>query len=138
MLQEYNKIIKEQLKLNVVEKVPPSETNNFNQVGNITYLSHRPVIKDDGVTSKVRIVFDASSKIEEPSLNDCLYPEPSINCTITFRYFTFPWKLSIKTLCNFCNGKKKMRLLSKIFHNLKYVIIVFVVYCLGWRHHFSY
>ena len=76
MFQEYNNINKEQLKLNVVEKVPPSETNNFDQVGNIHDLSHRPVIKDDRVTYKMRIVFDASSKIEGPSLNDYLHPGP--------------------------------------------------------------
>ena len=78
LLQEYNNIIKEQLKLNVAEKVPPSETNNFDQVKNIRYLPHRPVIKDDRFTSKVRIVFDTSSKIEGPSLNDCLHPGPSL------------------------------------------------------------
>ena len=78
LLQEYNNIIKEQLKLNVAEKVPLSETNNFDQVKNIRYLPHRPVIKDDRVTSKVRIVFDTSSKIKGPSLNDCLHPGPSL------------------------------------------------------------
>ena len=35
------------------------------------FLPHRPAIKDDRVTSKVSIVFEASSKIEEPALNDC-------------------------------------------------------------------
>ena len=42
LLQKYNNIIKEQLKLNDVEKVPPSETNNSDQVGNIHYLQHHP------------------------------------------------------------------------------------------------
>ena len=78
LLQEYNNIIKEQLKLNVVEKRPPPETNNFDQVGNIHYLPQWSVIQDDRVTSKVRIAFDASSKIEGPSLNDCLYPAPTL------------------------------------------------------------
>ena len=82
MLEEYNNIIKEQFKLNVVEKVPPSETNSFDQVGNIHYLPHRPAIKDDRVTSKVRIAFDASSKIEGPSLNDCLHPGPSLTAPL--------------------------------------------------------
>ena len=53
LLQEYNNKIKEQLKLNIVKQVPPSETNNFDQVGNVHYFPHRPVIKDDRVTSKV-------------------------------------------------------------------------------------
>ena len=82
LLLEYKDIIKEKLKLNVVEKVLPSETNNFDQVGNIHHLSHGPVIKDDRVTSKVRIVFDASPKIEGPSLNDCLHPRPSLTETL--------------------------------------------------------
>ena len=42
LLQKYNNIIKEPLKLNDVEKVPPSETNNSDQVGNIHYLQHHP------------------------------------------------------------------------------------------------
>ena len=42
LVQKYNNIIKEQLKLNDVEKVPPSETNNSDQVGNIHYLQHHP------------------------------------------------------------------------------------------------
>ena len=42
LLQKYNNIIKEKLKLNDVEKVPPSETNNSDQVGNIHYLQHHP------------------------------------------------------------------------------------------------
>ena len=42
LLQKYNNIIKEQLKLNDAEKVPPSETNNSDQVGNIHYLQHHP------------------------------------------------------------------------------------------------
>ena len=40
------------------------------------YLPHRPLIKDDRVTSKVRIMFDTSSKIKEPPLNDCVNPGP--------------------------------------------------------------
>ena len=39
MLPEYNKIIKEQHKLNIVEKVPSSEINNFDQVENIHLLT---------------------------------------------------------------------------------------------------
>ena len=65
LLQEYNNIIKEQFKLNVVEKVPPSEINNFDQVGNIHYLPHRPVIKDDRVTSKCVLRFTPVRKSRE-------------------------------------------------------------------------
>lgn len=42
------------------------------------YVSHRLVIKDDSVTTKVCSAFDVSSKIEGPTLNDCLNPGPSV------------------------------------------------------------
>ena len=151
MLEEYNNIIKEQFKLNVVEKVPPSETNSFDQVGNIHYLPHRPAIKDDRVTSKVRIAFDASSKIEGPSLNDCLHPGPSLTAPLLSVILRFRankivfvadiekafLQISLKPehrdfVRDFCGMKMKMKSLLKIFYNPKYVIIVFVVYCLSY------
>ena len=50
LLQKHKNITKEELELNFVEKAPLSEINNFNQVGNIPYLQHRPLIKDNRVT----------------------------------------------------------------------------------------
>ena len=52
-------------------------------------MPHRPVIKDDRVLSKVRIVFDASSKIERPSLNDRLYPGSSLTEPLRFVILRF-------------------------------------------------
>ena len=46
--------------------------------GQVHYLPHRPVIREDKSATKVRMVFDTSSKIEGPSLNECLYPGPSL------------------------------------------------------------
>ena len=74
----------------LLQEVPLSETDNFDQVGSIHYLPHRPVIKDDRVTSIMRIVFDASSKIVGPSLNDCSKPgplltEPLLSVILRFR-----------------------------------------------------
>ena len=74
----------------LLQEVPSSETDNFDQVGSIHYLPHRPVIKDDRVTSIMRIVFDASSKVVGPSLNDCSKPgrlltEPLLSVILRFR-----------------------------------------------------
>ena len=77
LLNDYNSIIKEQLSNNVIEKVPVDQNENIN-VGSIHYLPHRPVVKEERETTKVRMVFDASSKITGPSLNECLYSGPSI------------------------------------------------------------
>ena len=48
------------------------------------YLSHHGVVRRDALTTKLRIVFDASSKAkrESPSLNDCLYSGPALTPTI--------------------------------------------------------
>ena len=65
LLFEYDKIINEQINLNIVEKV-----TNY-EVGATHYFPHRPVIREDKETTKTRIVFDASckSRVEGPSLN---------------------------------------------------------------------
>lgn len=44
-------------------------------VGNIHYLSHREVIREDKGTTKLRVVYDASEKSPGTSLNDCLAPD---------------------------------------------------------------
>ena len=42
-------------------------------VGEVHYLPHTPVIREEKQTTKIRAVFDASSyKVNGPSLNKCL------------------------------------------------------------------
>ncbi|XP_065665633.1 uncharacterized protein LOC136087055 [Hydra vulgaris] len=54
------------------------ETKRYQTVGLVHYLPHRPVIREDKVTTKLRIVFDASATSSGPSLNDCLHSGPSL------------------------------------------------------------
>ena len=75
LLNLYNDIIKTQISSGVIEHVPSDAEL---APGQVHYLPHRPVIREDKSTTKVRMVFDASSKIEGPSLNECLYPGPSL------------------------------------------------------------
>ena len=56
MFNEYDKVIKDYLKEDIVQIVPPSE--EIVLPGSTHYLPHRAVIKENRETMKVRIVFD--------------------------------------------------------------------------------
>ena len=68
---EYRKIIEEQ-KDGVVEAADGEAQ------GVEYYIPHKPVVREDAETTKIRIVYDASAKAspETPSLNDCLNTGP--------------------------------------------------------------
>ncbi|GFV15767.1 DUF1758 domain-containing protein [Trichonephila clavipes] len=67
--EDYKSVFRQWEDLNIIERVPEVELNN-----ECHYLPHRPVIKLDSATTKIRPVFDASaSEKGKPSLNDCLY-----------------------------------------------------------------
>nr|XP_047142928.1 uncharacterized protein LOC124817159 [Hydra vulgaris] len=85
LLNEYNKIIIEQLNSGVIEKV-----NNYDSsIGEVHYLPHRPVCRKDKTSTKVRIVFDASSTLSGPSLNDCINAGPSLATPLFFILLRF-------------------------------------------------
>ena len=48
------------------------------------YLPHNRVVRRDALATKLRVVFDGSSKatIDSPILNDCLYSGPALTPTI--------------------------------------------------------
>ena len=74
LFTEYDKIIKNYIKEGIVETV---QTNGA--PGEVHYLPHRAVVRENKNTMKVIIVFDASSKIaDKSSLNDCLYSGPCL------------------------------------------------------------
>ncbi|XP_047133085.1 uncharacterized protein LOC101238207 [Hydra vulgaris] len=85
LLNEYNKIIIEQLNSGVIEKV-----NNYDSsIGEVHYLPHRPVCRKDKTSTKVRIVFDASSTLSGPSLNDCINAGTSLATPLFFILLRF-------------------------------------------------
>ncbi|EGT51378.1 hypothetical protein CAEBREN_15675 [Caenorhabditis brenneri] len=72
---EYHDIIMKQVEEGIVEEIPLSAQTE----GPEYFIPHRVVIKEDSLTTKLRIVLDASSHMRrEISLNDCLHPGPSI------------------------------------------------------------
>ena len=46
----------------------------------VFYMAHKPVIREDAATTKVRMVFDASAKPHylANSINDCMYRGPPL------------------------------------------------------------
>ena len=73
MIKQYNKIIEEQLKKGIIEKVNCDANNVVKH-----YIPHYPVINPTKMTTKMRIVYDASAKTKQGnmSLNECLYRGP--------------------------------------------------------------
>ena len=78
LLQEYDNIIQDQIKSGVVERA----NDVLVPVGNVHYLPHREVVREDKNTTKVRVVYDASARGPGTSLNDCLHTGPSLNTLI--------------------------------------------------------
>ena len=74
-LDEYDRIIQDQLEQGIVERV-----NDEPQGERECYLPHKAVIRETAESTKMRIVFDASAKASpiSPSLNDCLETGPPL------------------------------------------------------------
>lgn len=73
-LDAYDNIIKEQLSEGIIEKaVEKPDGKEF-------YIPHKPVIRENAESTKMRIVYDASarSNVTSPSLNDCLETGPAL------------------------------------------------------------
>ena len=74
--EEYGDIIKEQLKAGgVIKEAPQNPTGE-----RVFYMPHKPVVKQSAVTTKVRMVFDASAKPHPlaNSINDCMFTGPPL------------------------------------------------------------
>ena len=74
MLDKYNQIIKEQQYAGIMEEVPK---NNIPTAGKTYYMPHQLVVREDRVKTKLRIVYDVSSKLHGKSLNESLENIPT-------------------------------------------------------------
>ena len=79
LLKEYDAIIRDQLDKGIVEVLPQPTSTVSHQVH---YLPHHGVVRQDKMTSKLRIVYDASAKSTGSSLNECLYTGPKFGQSI--------------------------------------------------------
>ena len=73
ILHQYNDVIQDQIRKGIVEAVVEPRERGARQVH---YLPHHAVLREDKETTKLRVVYDASAKINGPALNDCLYAGP--------------------------------------------------------------
>ena len=73
LLTQYNEVIENQLNKGIIERAPPDCQGSPTH-----YLPHQPVITPNKATTKLRVVYDASSKTQKTakSLNDCLHRGP--------------------------------------------------------------
>jgi len=71
-MKTYSKIFDDYEKKNYVQRVPKSEAEEQ------WFLPHFPVIREDRVTTKVRIVFDTSVKHDGKSFNTAIRPGPKL------------------------------------------------------------
>ena len=77
LLRDYNQIINEQLEKGIVETVHEAKTP---EPGAVYCIPHQAFIRKQALTTWLRIVFDASSKLQKnlPSLNDCINTGPAL------------------------------------------------------------
>ena len=79
ILREYDSIIKTQIQQGIVEIVEQPEQTDAERVH---FLPHHAVVRRDKDTTRLRIVYDASSKVNGPSLNECLHAGPKFGQNI--------------------------------------------------------
>ena len=73
--EEYEKIVNEQLKDGIIEK---TEEKSLSE--RVFYMPHKPVVKENASTTKVRMVFDASARPHPlaNSVNECMHTGPPL------------------------------------------------------------
>lgn len=72
--KDYNDFMQEYLALGHMREVPKNEYNAGKY-----YIPHQPVIREDSLTTKLRVVFDASCKTNSNvSLNDTMHVGPKL------------------------------------------------------------
>ena len=71
----YDQVISDQLMNNMTEKVSEHQSENPKEF----FLPHRPVVRQNAESIKLRVVYDALAKSESGySLNDCLEERPPL------------------------------------------------------------
>lgn len=73
VMEKHKAIIKTQFEEGIIEKAP-----NSAKEGKEYYIPHKPVIRENPETTKLRVVYDASASKNGVSLNSCLETGPPL------------------------------------------------------------
>ena len=76
LVEKYDEVFKEYGQNKIIEKVPFDEVPK--KPGQVDYLQHQLVLREDKETTKIRAVFDESCASDKPSLNDCVLSGPNL------------------------------------------------------------
>ena len=74
-LEQYRKVMLDQINTGILEPIPDQLSGN-----QVHYIPHHAVFKENAKTTRLRIVYNCSSKENNdvPSFNDCLETEPPL------------------------------------------------------------
>ncbi|GFT58266.1 integrase catalytic domain-containing protein [Trichonephila clavipes] len=87
---QYSEILKEYESQGIIERVLETEKPTDRAV---FYLLHQAVFRQESLTTKMRIVFDASSHEDgQPSLNDCIWSDIRSNQTDPYKFQVYRFK----------------------------------------------
>ena len=75
LAEGYEKIVREQLGSGTIERASEEPTGK-----RIFYLPHKPVVRNNASTTKIRMLFDASAKPQPlaSSINECMHTGPPL------------------------------------------------------------
>ena len=76
LVEKYDEIFKGYEQNKIIEQISFDEVPR--KPGQVHYLPHRPVLRKDKETTRIRAVLDASCALDGPFLNDCLYSGPNL------------------------------------------------------------
>ena len=79
IMREYDLVIRDQISKGIVEVVSKPDQLDGDK---LHYFPHHAVICQDKETTKLRIVYDASAKESDLSLNDCLHTGPKFDQSV--------------------------------------------------------
>ena len=84
-MEAYCKVFQDYERKDYIHQVPQSEVEEQ------WFLPHFPVVKEDRVTTKDRVVFDAAVKHDGKSLNDAIWPGPKLQRDLVDMLTCFHW-----------------------------------------------
>ena len=100
----YEEIVRQQLDSGIIEHAPDEPTGK-----RVFYMPHEPVVRQDAVTTKIPMVFDASAKPQPlgSSINECMHPGPHLQPDL--------WDIMIRT--RMCTNIR-LADIEKAFHQI--------------------